>query len=203
MDGAADKRYLLDSTMDKDCQRLLFGSKRPATSHCFDFARRSLRAAEIQIERIWDRPGVSADDPRFIAAVQDTLIDVHFYFISLRNLYRFLHKVVQDPVFVNLEPELQILNNTWFKHYAKGREAFEHIDQRLPGEKHEGQLIEITENGTSRKVHYGLSMRRGEFTHSDLTFDITKETFHRLRADVIAFLAKIVECCPPNPMEPA
>jgi hypothetical protein len=187
--------------MDKDCQRLFFGSKRPATTHCFDFARRSLRGAEIQIRRIWDRPGMSAEDPQFIAAVQDALIDVHFYFIGLRNLYRFLHKIVQDPLFVHLEPELQVLNNTWFKHYAKGREAFEHIDQRLPGERHEDQLVEITENGASRKVHYGLSMRSGVFTHSDLTFDISKETFQRLREDVIAFLAKIVECCPPNPME--
>lgn len=187
--------------MDKDCQRVFFGSSKPATSHCFDFARRSLRAAEIQIERIYDRSGISADDPRFSAAAQDALIDVHFYFIGLRNLYRFLHKVVQDPIFVHLEADLQILNDTWFKHYSKGREAFEHIDQRLPGEKNESQLIEITENGASRQVHYGLSMRSGVFTHSDLTFDITKETFHRLQADVTAFVVKIVECCPQNPIE--
>ena len=187
--------------MDKDCQRIFFGSKRPATGHCFDFARRSLRAAEIQVERIWDRPALSGDDPRFIAAVHDALIDVHFYFIGLRNLYRFLHKVVQDPAFVHLATELQTLNDAWFKHYAKGREAFEHIDQRLPGERHENQIAEIVENGAFRKVHYGLRMRSGVFAHSDLVFDISKETFHRMRADVIVFLAKIVECCPPNPLE--
>ena len=187
--------------MDKDLQCLFFGSKRPATSHCFDFARRSLRAAEVQIERIWDRPGISTDDPRFIAAAEDALIDVHFYFISLRNIYRFLHKVVQDPAFVHLITELHILNDTWFKHYSKGREAFEHIDQRLPGEKYEDKIVEIAEGGASRKVHYGLSMRRGVFTHSDMTFDISMETFMRLRTDVIAFLAKIVGCCPPNPLD--
>lgn len=153
------------------------------------------------MERIWNRPGLSADHPQFVAAAQDALIDVHFYFIALRNLYRFLHKVVQDPVFAHLQPELQVLNDTWFKHYAKGREAFEHIDQRLPGEKNEHQLIEITENGASRKVHYSLSMRRGEFQHSDLTFDISKQTFERLRAEVDAFLAKVVQSCPPNPLE--
>jgi hypothetical protein len=186
--------------MDKDCQRLLFGSKRPATPHCFDFARRSLRAAEIQVERIWDRPGLSADHPKFVAAVQDALIDVHFYFIALRNLYRFLHKVIQDPLFAHLQPELQALNEAWFKHYSKGREAFEHIDQRLPGEKQENQLVEIKANGASRKIHYGLSMQRGVFTHSDLTFDISMQTFQRLQADVVAFFAEIVESCPPNPL---
>ena len=191
----------LDSTMDKDSQRLFFGSKRPATSHCFDFARRSLRAAEIQMERIWNRPGLSADHPQFVAAAQDALIDVHFYFIGLRNLYRFMHKVVQDPVFAHLQPELQALNQTWFRHFAKGREAFEHIDQRLPGEKHEDQLVEVTENGPSRKIHYGLSLRRGVFEHSDLSFDISKQTFQRLKTDVDAFLAKIVASCPPNPLQ--
>lgn len=187
--------------MDKDSQRIFFCSERPATSECFDLALRSLRAAEIQVERIWDRSSLSADDPMFIAAVQDALIDVHFYFIGLRNTYRFLHKVVQDPVFVHLEPELTVLNNTWFKHYAKGREAFEHIDQRLPGERHEDQVIETVENGASRKVLYGLRMRSGVFMHSDLTFDISKETFVRLQADIIVFLAKIVECCPSNPVQ--
>lgn len=187
--------------IDDDCQRLFFSSKRHATSHCFDFARRSLRAAEIQIERIWDRPRLSADHPQFIAAVHDALIDVHFYFIALRNIYRFLHKVIQDPAFAHLEPELKVLNDAWFKHYAKGREAFEHIDQRLLGEKHESQFVEITENGASRKVHYGLSMRRGVFMHSNLTFDISRQTFQHLREDVVVFVAKIVESCPPNPME--
>ena len=156
--------------MTKDSERLFFGSKKPATSPSFDFAHRSLRAAEIQIERIWSRPGLPAQHPQYIAAVEDTLIDVHFYFIALRNLCRFLGKVVEDPVFVSLRPELQALNDAWFKHYAKGREAFEHIDQRLPGGKHEKQLVEVTENGTSRTIHYGLSMRRGMFQHSNLTF---------------------------------
>jgi hypothetical protein len=98
-----------------------------------------------------------------------------------------------------LEAELQVLNDAWFKHYAKGREAFEHIDQRLPGEKQEKQLVEVTNGGSSRKIHYGLSMRRSVFEHSNLTFDISTETFERLRSDVNGFLAKIIESCPPNP----
>lgn len=186
--------------MDQDSQRIFFSSTRPATSHCFDFSRQSLRAAEIQVERIWKYSGQSADHRLFVAAMNDALIDVHFYFIALRNLYRFLHKVVQDPIFAHLAPDLCTLNDKWFNHYAKGREAFEHIDQRLPGEKHENRLVEITENGASRKVHYGLSMQRALFMHSDLTFDISRTTFQHLREDVVVFLAKVVESCPPNPM---
>lgn len=184
--------------MNSDYRYLVFGCQRPATAHCFDLARRSLRAAEVQVGRIWSRPGVSAENPQYVDAVHDVLIDVHFYFIALRNLYRFLYKAVQDPMLVHLEPGLQVLNDVWFKHYAKGREAFEHIDQRLPGEKHENKLLEISENGASRKVHYGLSMRSGTFLHSDLSFDISQEAFSRLQADVKQFLAMMVESVSPQ-----
>ncbi|MEQ1814148.1 MAG: hypothetical protein ABL860_06815, partial [Candidatus Nitrotoga sp.] len=68
----------------EDIQRVFNSSKRGATSHCFDFVNRSLRASEIQLNRIWDRPVVSGDTMVVTAAFQDILIDVHFYFISLR-----------------------------------------------------------------------------------------------------------------------
>ena len=45
----------------EDSQRVLFASRTGATAVSFDLARRSLRAAEIQISRIWDRPVVHGD----------------------------------------------------------------------------------------------------------------------------------------------
>ena len=156
------------------------------------------------MERIWDRPGLPADHPQFVLAVHDALIDVHFFFIALRNLYQFLARVVEDPMFAHLKTNLDGLNDKWFRHYAKGREAFEHIDQRLPGEKNEKQLVEVRDaGGGPRKIHYGLYMRKALFKHSDLTFDISKQTFERLQADVNAFLTTILETCPPNPTEQA
>lgn len=178
-------------------QRVSFAAKRPATSHCFDFANRSLRAAEIQMDRIWDRPVVSGTHAVVEAAFQDILVDIHFYFIALRNLYRFLAKVVGDPAFEQLGPDLERLNAAWFKHYAKGREAFEHIDQRLPGEKQEHQLVEVNDGGSPRKIHYGVSLRNGVFTHSNLTFDISRDAFSRLKGEVEVLLAKIVNSCLP------
>jgi hypothetical protein len=182
-------------TTDKD--RVFFSSKRPATSHCFDFAIRALRAAEIQIDRIWNRPFVSGPHAIVEVAFQDILIDVHFYFIALRNVHRFLEKVVEDPMFEQFRPEVEKLNVTWFKHYAKAREAFEHIDQRLRGEKQEHQLVEITDGGSSRRIHYGLSLRKGIFKYSNLSFDISREAFSHLKADVEVLFAKIVNSCPP------
>jgi hypothetical protein len=181
-----------------DIQRVFFSSKRGATSHCFDFVGRSLRAAELQVNRIWDRLVVSGDTTVVTAAFQDILIDVHFYFISLRNVYRFLRKVVADPKFEHLRPELDKLNEKWFHHYGKGREAFEHIDQRLPGEKHESNIVEIQEAGAKRKIHYGLRLREGLFLHSDLRWDITQATFAQIRSDVQALLQQIVDNCEPS-----
>jgi hypothetical protein len=182
--------------MATDKERVFFSSKRAATPHCFDLATRSLRAAEIQIDRIWKRPIVSGTPAVVECAFQDILIDIHFYFIALRNVYRFLEKVVKDPAFEQFSPDVKRLSDTWFKHYAKGREAFEHIDQRFPGEKQEHQLVEVSDGGNTRKIHYGLSLRDGVFRHSNLSFDISRKSFDQLKADVDVVFAKIVNSCP-------
>ena len=91
--------------LSKDSQRVFFSSKKAVTIHGFDLAFRALRAAEIQVDRIWVRPSQSRDS--VASPFEDILIDVHFYFISLRNLYRFLHLVIVDPTFTHLQPDLE------------------------------------------------------------------------------------------------
>jgi len=177
--------------MDKDTQRVSFSAEKPATSHCFSLAKRSLLAAEMQMERIW-RPVIkSVDNPSLPYEI--ILIDIHFYFVALRNLYRYLNKIMSDPVYSHLKADLEILNDKWFRHYSKGREAFEHIDQKFHGEKHEDKIVEIEEKGARRKVHYGLSMKHGVFTHSDESWDISKKSFAEFKDSVAQFIQKIVE----------
>lgn len=170
-----------------------------ATIHCVDFACRYLRASEIQVGRIWNRePTRSQQDVEAMKKFyQDILIDIHFYFISLRNLYRFLAKAVEDPAFDDaFRTELAELNDHWFLHYAKGREAFEHIDQRLPGEKHESRIVEVVDdNGGRRKIHYAFWPKKGLFAHSDGEWDITSATFDQISADVKSLLSRMVESC--------
>lgn len=178
--------------------KVMAASREGATVHCVNFAFRSLRAAEIQVIRIWNRdPASSLHDveakKRFY---QDIFIDIHFYFIALRNVYRYLAKAVRDPAFDAFRPELAELNDRWFLHYAKGREVFEHIDQRLPGEKHESQIVEIVDDsGGRRKIHYGIKPTKGVFTHSDEEWDITTDTFDRISADVKSLLSRMVDSC--------
>jgi len=100
---------------------------------------------------------------------------------------------VSDPIYTHLKPELEDLNQKWFKHYAQGREAFEHIDQRFPGEKHEGKIVEIEEKGARRKIHYGLSMKKGLFTHSDKSWDISAASFEEIKASVRHLIGQIVD----------
>lgn len=177
--------------MDTDTQKVLFSAEKPATSHCFSLAKRSLLAAEIQMERIWGPVIKSADNP--LLPYEIKLIDIHFFFIALRNLYRYLNKIMSDLVYSHLKADLEILNDKWFRHYSKGREAFEHIDQRFPGERHQDRIIEIEEKGARRKVHYGLSMKDGVFTHSDESWDISKKSFVVFKDNVAQFMQKIVE----------
>ncbi|ANC84380.1 hypothetical protein [Pseudomonas putida] len=177
---------------------VITASRLGATVHCVDFAYRSLRAAEIQVGRIWNRePKPSQQDVGATKSFyQDILIDIHFYFISLRNLYRYLVKAVEDPAFDAFRPELALLNDRWFLHYAKGREAFEHIDQRLPGEKHESRIVEIVDDdGGRRKIHYAFWPKKGLFVHSDGEWDITPATFDRISADVKSLLTRMVRSC--------
>lgn len=164
-----------------------------ATSIAFDWVGRSLRAAEIQVNRIWDRPVVQGDHHLVTTAFQEILIDVHFYFVALRNIYRFLNSVISDELLQDLRPDLVALNDKWFKHYSLGREAFEHIDQRLPGQKHENKIVEIGDLGNKRKINYGLRLRQGLFLHSDLEWDISKAAFESIKNDVQSLLKRIEE----------
>jgi hypothetical protein len=48
-----------------------------------------LRAASIQNVRIWTAPDFEGPLSEVVRAQQDVLIDVHFYFVALRNVYRY------------------------------------------------------------------------------------------------------------------
>jgi hypothetical protein len=157
-----------------------------------DLAERALRAARIQVERIWAPIPAGKDK---LSVYGDILIDVHFYFISLRNTYRFLNTAVEQPVATVLRVELDALNTKWFRHYSSGREAFEHIDQRLPGQRHEARIVELEEGDAKRRVHYGLRMRDGQFAHSDQEWDITVDRFAEIESDVRDLLDKYVRLC--------
>ncbi|MNR56343.1 hypothetical protein D3C85_1768950 [compost metagenome] len=73
---------------------------------------------------------------------------------------------------------------------------FEHIDQRLPGEKHQGRIIEVDDRqGNRRKINYGIRGKEGLFTHSNETWDITESTFSRISQDVRSLLKRIIRHC--------
>lgn len=168
-------------------------------STILDFAERSLWAARVQIGRIW-APAPAGKNQ--LETYRDILVDVHFYFIALRNIYRFLEKAVRRPVAAGLREELESLNIKWFRDYSLGREAFEHIDQRLPGEQHEARIVEIDEGGAKRRVYYGLRMEDGIFTHSDREWNISEQRFSDIERDVRDFVDRYVRLCertPPGP----
>lgn len=166
-------------------------SKLQATGFLFGLAQRALLGAELQMSRIWKPRSSIVNERQLLDAYELTLIDVHFFFISIRNLYRYLDKIVRDPTYEFLRKELDLLNERWFRHYSSGREALEHIDQRLPGERHEDRIVETEIKGVTGTVHYMLKWNEGLFLHSDKQWDISIPTFMKLKADVTALFAKV------------
>lgn len=98
--------------------------------------------------------------------------------------------MVEDPAFEAHRVELENLNTTWFSHYAKGREVFEHIDQRLPGEKHEARIIS-SDDGMS-KLHYGIKPNERLFLHSNQEWDISESTFEKIHQDAATLISNII-----------
>ncbi|HCX90785.1 MAG: hypothetical protein COW04_08135 [Deltaproteobacteria bacterium CG12_big_fil_rev_8_21_14_0_65_43_10] len=60
----------------EESQHVFFASRSGATATSLDLARRSLRAAEIQINRIWDRPVVHGNHKVVAAAFEHINRDV-------------------------------------------------------------------------------------------------------------------------------
>jgi len=174
-------------------ERLLVirAGQRPATVFALEFAQRAVRASRLQLERIYRWEERSASLEEVIAINEDRLTDIHFFFIAIRNIYRYLRKVVQDDSFAELGPRLEQLNGQWFKAYSAAREAFEHIDQRLPGETHANRIVAI--DGGRRAVHYGFSPRTGVFRHSDQEWDIGQQNIGRFHDDVASFIAAVFD----------
>ncbi|MDB9753022.1 hypothetical protein OAB29_02635 [Oceanospirillaceae bacterium] len=159
------------------------------TNTCLSLAQRSLKAAELQMERVWSPPNIKPNcTSEMIEANEHKLIEIHFYFVAMRNIHRFLDKTIKgDSIFESYKLHFEELNEKWFKHNSKGREAFEHIDQRLPGEKHENKLVEIG----NRKIHYGIRWSAGEFAHSNLVWDISVITFGTFKTEISSFIEEL------------
>jgi hypothetical protein len=54
---------------------------------------------------------------------------------------------------MHLQPDLEKLNDKWFRHYSKGREAFEHIDQWPLGRIHQAKIEQVEEGEAKRNIH--------------------------------------------------
>ena len=160
----------------------------PKAAEFFDLARRYLDAAELQNDRIWAHAlPVEDGDPQLAkTAFEEIVIEVHLYFVVLNDVYRFLEQITAEEIFQELHPRLAGLNESWFKHYNKGRNLFEHLEERLR-RPHRGT-----------RITFGLRMGSGKFLHSDDEWDISKSAFDSLKVDVEHFMDSIVAASESN-----
>jgi len=170
--------------------KIMSKSTIPASSFFYDLLMRNIFAAELQLSRIWEEKPKPLDIDEAIKNHKGRLIDIHFYFIALRNIYRYLEKLSMDPIFKQLDTEVKSLNEKWFDHYKTARDSFEHFDERLPDQKKEAKIIEVEENGAKRKIHFGIK-KEGFFTQSNEEWDIRLKTFNLIKKDVENIIQKM------------
>jgi len=168
-------------------------TKKQCTPFCYELAKRSLVAAEMQINRIWAPREKPKSLSEFRSAYDPLLVDIHFYFVSIRNINRYLKELTNDELFSCLKDKFIIMENSFFAHFKNGRDALEHMNERLPGNKYANRTKEITENGCTRSVHAGVSLKRGIYYYSDQEWDISDNEFRKMKSQIDNFLQNVLD----------
>ena len=163
------------------------GGSRGAAETFFNLARRYLEAAELQNNRIWlDPPQVGSFD-EVQSRFEAIRIEMHLYFVVLDDLYRYLDRVIREEKYAKLGPQLDALNDKYFRHYNKARRLFEHMVEKLD------LLME-----NDKPINHGLNLTSGVFRHTDVETDIyevwdfSQATFTRLKHDVEDLMSLVV-----------
>jgi hypothetical protein len=103
-------------------------------------------AACLQMERITDNPTSSERGDRFNVShaamgdehrvMEQQVADLHFYLICWAQVRRHMQKA-KDQKLLASAGEVYRRHASTLAHYADLRDHFEHIDERLPGERHD------------------------------------------------------------------
>ena len=170
---------------------MLSDSEKVTTSIAIDLARRYLRAAGIQVARIWDRPVVDARQRPLPHVYEDMLIDVHFYFVAWVNCRNMMKVFSALPEYSNAGKYLRSVSKH-FDDYAEARNTFEHFHDRLPAGKKYEKVVEVQEPGGEPHRCFG-GFKDGSYVFSNRSWDISPASLKLLESFVTKFLGRI-EC---------
>ena len=192
-------------------EKIIFSCKNGvASSFAYGQLLENLKAASIQMDRIWSyaktikkSPEPDPNEPNFQQKskeyiksekqkYQQLFIDIHFYFISWGNIKLMMRYLSQQPEFTSANIVFNSHRKT-IEHYINARNTFEHFDERFPGGKKHDRVKEVQSRGASpRRIFKGLS-KDGFYLHSDKQWDIKETSLEKLVEIVNEFLAKIHE----------
>ena len=178
-----------------------------AVSMAYTTLERHLKAAEIQIHRIWSSipkaqesveslnpPKSFKEQSQYLRQVRKlydpVFIDIHFYFISwngIRRMIKFFSKILELKI-NEVFPEISGM----FQSHKDIRDAIEHFDERLPGEKYEHRVKEIIQSpGCAPSKIYGGISSDGCYLFGDKKIDIKLESFLTLKKMTIEIIDHI------------
>jgi len=85
------------------------------------------------------------------------LAEVHLYFISLDNIKDMINVITSEKNLIFIKKDIGDINKI-LEHYSKGRNTFEHFDDRIPGGKRHKDAKDVVdiESGNTRKILGGL-----------------------------------------------
>jgi len=192
-------------------EKILFNcTNSVASSFAYGQLLENLKAASIQMDRIWSyaktiekTPEPDPNDPNFQSKSKEFLkseklkyqqlfIDIHFYFVSWGNIKSMMRFLSRQPEFTSANIIFNSHRKT-IEHYINARNTFEHFDERLPGGKKHNRVKEVQSQGAApRRIFRGLS-KDGFYLHSDKQWDIKPSSLEKLVEIVDEFLGKIHE----------
>jgi hypothetical protein len=109
-----------------------------------------------------------------VRRMRPVLSDVHLYFVSWGNCRNMLQLLTGQPEFLEAKKVFDGYRKH-FDHYVAGRNSFEHLHERLPGQKNEDRVKEIRDDPRTgaRRVYAGF--HDGKYIHSDQSWDISSD----------------------------
>jgi hypothetical protein len=110
---------------------------------------------------------------------EDALVELHFLFSSIHRIqdsFKIIYKYIgnEGRNYCDLIP---------FSIYEEARHHFEHIDDRVYGEKSGDRKRapkSVSEGDGDRIVHFGMRKKRTVFYWSDLSIDLSSDSFLKL-----------------------
>jgi hypothetical protein len=162
---------------------------------CVEFIYELELAAERQINRIYEDIeniiSYKRDNNDNLKGIKEKysylFIDINFYSIIWRDINQAIVVINKETNELGLK-KIYDKKKKVFDSYIELRNSFAHYDERLPGQKNEGRIKEVTVDGAGpRKINRGFTVDY-KYKHSNQLWDVSKNSLVELKSFLKEYL---------------